>query len=83
MIKKIEEDIGQNYHNIVELTWLFLLAELHDFLSFFGVYDITNQMYNYRRLWWVSFVTLIVVVMCGMFLLTSSVFLLDKLFGVF
>ena len=82
MIKKFTKDVGQNYHNALKLAWLFLLSEIHEYLSLFGAYDIKHQTYNYRRLWWVVLITSIIVLMCSMFLLSTGVYLL-KTFGVF
>lgn len=82
MIKRFTKDNGQSYHNILELTWLFLLSELHEYLTFFGAYDIVNQVYNYRRLWWVVILTVSIMMTVSMFMATSSVYLL-KTFGIF
>ena len=81
MIKRFTKDIGQNYHNIIELAWLFLISELHEYLSFFGAYDVIHHVYNFRRLWWVVILTISTIMVISMFMTTSSVYLL-KTFGV-
>jgi hypothetical protein len=82
MIKRFTKDRGDSYHNIFQLAWLFFIAELHEYLSIFGAYDITNQVYNPRRVWWVLFFTTFAIVMSSTFLFTSFVYLANT-FGVF
>lgn len=62
MIKKIYRDYGQNYYNILQLCMLAILNEFIIIASFLGIYDESNQEFNYRKLiWWcILFSTVII-----------------------
>lgn len=81
MIKIFNKDRGDGYYNAIELAWLFLLSELHEYLSIFGAYDLVHQVYNIRRLLWVVFFTIFVIIMSLTFLVTCTVYLANT-FGV-
>lgn len=74
MIKNFTKDTGEGYLNILQLAWLFLLSELHDYLVMFGAYDISTQTYNKRRVFWVVFFTVLFTVVVSTFLFTSLVY---------
>lgn len=75
MIKKFTKDRGEGYLNIIQLVWLFFISEVHEYLSMFGAYDIQYQVYKIRRVWWITFFTLLFSLMSFTFLSVSFVYL--------
>lgn len=56
MIVRFNKDAQYDYHNILEIAWLFIVTELIELLIWFSVYNAQTNTINYRRLFW--FVTL-------------------------
>jgi hypothetical protein len=77
MIRKFTKDKGDGYLNIFQLSWLFFISEIHDYLSIFGAYNIEHHIYNIRRICWVGFFTAFFIVMSFTFLLVSCVYLMS------
>ena len=81
MIKKFTRDRGDSYHNAIELTWLFVMSEIIEYLTMFGAYDANYQLYNPRRVVWITVFTVLFIAVITTFLLTAYVYL-AKTFGV-
>jgi hypothetical protein len=81
MIKKFKKDIGQSYNNIIQLSILFIILEIHEILIYFNAYDSQTQHYNIRRIFWLSFIisiTLFILVLITL----SSTLTIFKLIGI-
>lgn len=81
MIKKFTKDTTFNdYHNAVELAWLFILSEIVEYFILFNAYDTSTHEYKIRRIFWVSLITAFVIGISVLFSATCITYLL-KTFG--
>lgn len=81
MIRKFVKDTTYSeYHNIIELYWLFILSEIVEYFILFNAYDVSRHEYNIRRIFWVVSLTMASV---GFVLLltTTCITYLLKVFG--
>jgi len=52
MITKFTKDRGNAYYNFFELSWLFIVTEVIETLSYLGIYNPVNATINNRKLIW-------------------------------
>lgn len=75
MIKKYDRDVGQGYYNIVQIISYFLYGELMEYFIYFGIYNAQAEVYNYRRMFWISSVLLFCIALVILVALTCLTYL--------
>lgn len=70
MLIRFNKDRQYDYHNIIEIAWLFIVSELLEILIWFNAYDPQSNTINYRRTFWVVLIGLSLIGFCSLISIT-------------
>ena len=78
MIKKFQKDFGQNYYNIFQLIYLFIVSETIEIMTYLGIYNPSQETYNYRRTFWLLVSALFGCSILLLFVSSTSLYILNS-----
>lgn len=77
MIIRFNKDSQYDYHNILEIAWLFIVSELIEVLIWFSAYDPQSNTINHRRLFWIITIASSVIAFCSLISITCIALLIS------
>lgn len=76
MIKQFDKDVYE-HHNAIQLAWLFLVTELHEFFIYVKAFNAVDDVYNYRRVFWFTFGVLAGLGFIGLISITCVLYVVN------
>ncbi len=78
MIRTIDTTkIQDQYVNIIELVYLFILTEFHIAMSTVKLYDLQENKWNIRRIFWYTVIGMPSILILGIFIAAAVKFVLQ------
>jgi hypothetical protein len=78
MIRTIDTTkIQDQYVNIIELVYLFILTEFHIAMSTVKLYDLQEHKWNIRRIFWYTVIGMPSILILGIFIAAAVKFVLQ------
>jgi len=77
MLIRYNKDRKYDYHNAIEILWLFIVSELLEMLIWFAAYDPQSNTINYRRLFWIVTIGFSLIAFCALISITCIALLIS------